>query len=81
MSTKCETCVYYSYDEEYDDYICEMDLDEDEMVRFLSARADACPYWRPGDDYRTAFGESAEAYAGIKTDPYLYKKEKTAHRI
>ena len=46
MSTKCETCVYYSYDEEYDDYICEMDLDEDEMVRFLSARADACPYWR-----------------------------------
>ena len=54
MSTKCETCVYYSYDEEYDDYICEMDLDEDEMVRFLSARADACPYWRPGDDYRTA---------------------------
>lgn len=54
MSTKCETCVYYSYNEEYDDYICEMDLDEDEMVRFLSARADACPYWRPGDDYRTA---------------------------
>ena len=54
MSTKCETCVYYSYDEEYDDYICEMDLDEDEMVRFLSARADAWPYWRPGDDYRTA---------------------------
>ena len=53
MSTKCETCVYYSYDEEYDDYICEMDLDEDEMVRFLSARADACPYWRPGDDYRS----------------------------
>lgn len=51
---KCESCIFYSYDEDYDDYICEMDLDEDEMVRFLSARADACPYWRPGDDYRTA---------------------------
>lgn len=32
---KCESCVFYSYDEDYDDYICEMDLDEDEMVRFL----------------------------------------------
>ena len=28
--------------------------DEDEMVRFLTARADSCPYWRPGDEYITA---------------------------
>ena len=54
MGGKCESCVYYSYDEEYDDYICDMDLDEDEMVRFLTARADSCPYWRPGDEYNTA---------------------------
>ena len=44
MGGKCENCVYYSYDEEYDDY----------MVRFLTARADSCPYWRPGDEYITA---------------------------
>ena len=25
MGGKCESCVYYSYDEEYDDYICEID--------------------------------------------------------
>ena len=31
----------------------DQDLDEDEMVRFLSGRGD-CPYWRPGDEYRTA---------------------------
>lgn len=54
MGGKCESCVYYSYDESYDDYICEMDLDEDEMVRFLSSRTDECPYWRPGDEYITA---------------------------
>ena len=29
---KCESCVWYSYDEEYDDFVCEMDLDEDEMA-------------------------------------------------
>lgn len=52
--TKCESCVFYQYDENYDDYVCDMDLDEDEMVRFLSSQTDSCPYWRPGDDYLTA---------------------------
>ncbi len=54
MSSKCESCVFYMFDEEYDDYVCDMDLDEDDMVRFLAGRADDCPFWRPGDDYRTA---------------------------
>ena len=31
-----------------------MDLDEDELARFLAADTRACPYWRPGDDYITA---------------------------
>jgi len=54
MSDKCESCMFYTYDEIYDDYVCDMDLDEDEMERFLSSRANDCPFWRPGDDYRTA---------------------------
>ena len=44
---KCETCVFYLYDEEYDDYVCDMDLDEDEMVRFLASDTESCPFWRP----------------------------------
>ena len=36
MQAACDTCAYYSYDEEYECYICDMDLDEDELVRFLS---------------------------------------------
>ena len=51
---KCETCVFYLYDEEYDDYVCDMDLDEDEMERFLRSANDSCPFYRPGDEYRTA---------------------------
>ena len=43
-----------NYDEDYDDYICDMDLDEDELARFLAADTRSCPYWRPGDDYITA---------------------------
>ena len=51
---KCESCVFYLYDEEYDDYVCDMDLDEDEMARFLASDPGSCPFWRPGDDYLTA---------------------------
>ena len=54
MSSKCESCAFFVYDELYDDNICDMDLDEAEMIRFLSSRADSCPYWRPGDEYITA---------------------------
>ena len=31
----CECCGNYVYDEENEYYVCEVDLDEDDMVRFL----------------------------------------------
>ena len=46
----CESCTYYAYDEDYECYICEMDLDEDELVRFLSDTHYDCPYYRNGDE-------------------------------
>ncbi|MBU5627622.1 hypothetical protein KQI82_11945 [Oscillibacter sp. MSJ-2] len=52
--SKCEDCFHYDYDEEIDACVCEMDLDEDEMARFLRAEADRCPYYQPGDDYTLA---------------------------
>ena len=39
------------YDEEYDEYYCMMDLDEDEVYRILTSRSQQCPYYRQGDDY------------------------------
>lgn len=48
----CETCANYVYDEEYECYACEMDLDEDEMYRFLRGSFDRCPYYQAGDEYR-----------------------------
>ena len=47
-------CQFFDYDEETDSNYCTQDLDEDEMERFLRAAADACPYYKPGDDYETA---------------------------
>ncbi len=47
----CENCVYYVYDEEYGSYSCLVDLDEDEMMRFLNGTNDSCPYFRLDDEY------------------------------
>ncbi len=50
--TNCESCANYVYDEDYECYICEMDLDEDEMGKFLSCSFDHCPYYQSDDEYR-----------------------------
>ena len=50
MGTSCENCAFYAWDEDYECYICEMDLDEDEMVRFLQDTYYDCPYYRNGDE-------------------------------
>lgn len=52
----CEFCAHYEYDDEMACYICEMNLDEDEMVLFLQHRFEACPYpyFSFSDDYKLA---------------------------
>ena len=40
--------------EEYDEYYCMMDLDEDEVYRITTSRSAHCPYYRQGDDYTLA---------------------------
>lgn len=50
--TKCEDCNNFSFDEESETYYCEMELDEDEYMRFVGATYDNCPYYEPGDEYK-----------------------------
>lgn len=50
--TSCDTCANYVYDEDYGYYVCEADLDEDDMARFLANARFACPYYQLDDEYR-----------------------------
>ncbi len=50
--TNCDCCINYTYDEEYECYTCEINLDEDEMVRFMTNSFDNCPYFQLGDEYK-----------------------------
>ena len=29
----CESCTYYIYDEDYESYVCDKNMDEDEYIR------------------------------------------------
>ena len=51
MSNKCDSCAHYEYDEDYECYVCEMNLDEDEWYRFVTSSYKECPYYRYGDEY------------------------------
>lgn len=48
----CENCLNYEYDEEYEAYTCVMNLDEDEMSRFIRGEFYECPYFQLNDEYR-----------------------------
>ena len=50
--TSCETCANYILDDETETYYCNMDLDEDEMARFLTASTYNCPYYDFYDEYK-----------------------------
>jgi len=50
--TSCEFCAFYNYNEAYDDYECSVNLDEDDVERFMSGSDRNCPYFRFSDDYK-----------------------------
>ncbi len=49
--SQCEECQYYAYDEDYEAYMCEMDMDEDEYARLVAGHRTSCPYYKRGDEY------------------------------
>lgn len=49
--SSCDICSNYCYDSTYDYYVCEVNLDEDEMQRFLSNSVSDCPYFQLDNEY------------------------------
>ena len=50
--SRCEECMHFTYDDEFDAYVCEMDLDQDEMESFLRGQTYACVMFEAGDEYK-----------------------------
>lgn len=51
-TTDCESCFNYIYDEEYDCYECQINLDEDDMMRFLNNVEFCCPHYQFNNEYK-----------------------------
>ena len=49
--SSCESCSNYEYDEDYECYTCQMDLDEDELYKFITNSCRDCPYYTHDDEY------------------------------
>ena len=52
MSSLCDTCSYLIYDEEYEEYVCDAAMDEDDYARIRESGSRGCPWYRDGDEYK-----------------------------
>lgn len=52
QTVSCEYCSNYLYDEEFEYYVCDRNLDEDEMGKFMTGTFRDCPYFQMNDEYR-----------------------------
>jgi hypothetical protein len=50
--SNCEYCINYIYEEEADCYLCDVNLDEDEMSNFLRNTCNHCPHFQFNDEYK-----------------------------
>ena len=50
--TGCDFCGHYTYDDESGCWFCAMQLDEDEMFRFLRGDVSGCPYFQFDAEYQ-----------------------------
>lgn len=53
-ATNCDYCIYFQYDDDDECYECQMNLDEDEMLRYLTSDNNSCPYFQLNDEYGRA---------------------------
>ena len=46
----CDSCVYNVYDEDDEEYYCEVDMDEDDAARLMQGHYKECPYYQLDDE-------------------------------
>ena len=49
----CDTCMYSVTDEITGEAFCDLDLDEDELIRLNQSRSKECPFYKDGEEYKT----------------------------
>ena len=47
----CDECAFYIYDEDMEEYVCDVDMDEDDYAALMRSGFKSCPYYQNGDEY------------------------------
>lgn len=50
-NSNCEMCSNYCFDEDYDGYVCLVNMDEDDYMRYVMSAGSKCPFFRLDDEY------------------------------
>ncbi len=51
-SASCDYCCYFTYDDETEEWVCDVNMDEDDYGRLMSTNFKECPYFKDGDEYK-----------------------------
>ena len=51
MDNLCSQCAFLIYDEDYEEYVCDARMDEDDYSRLRQNGYRQCPFYRNGDEY------------------------------
>ncbi len=49
--SNCETCEFYDWDDDMQEYVCIANLDEDEYYRMMSSPR--CPFYKYYNEYKS----------------------------
>lgn len=48
----CDDCNNFIFDEELDEYVCDINMDEDDYARLLTSSYKVCPYYQSNNEYK-----------------------------
>jgi hypothetical protein len=51
IEVNCDSCYHFIYDEDWGEYVCEVNLDEDERLLYSLRQNRSCPYYQFNDEY------------------------------
>lgn len=48
----CDDCNNFVFDEELDEYVCDVNMDEDDYARLVASSYKSCPYYQSNNEYK-----------------------------
>lgn len=52
IQTSCDDCSNFVFDEELNEYICDVNMDEDDYARLVLSSYKECPYYQSDNEYK-----------------------------